>query len=525
MQAAAWRRPRRDRQVTATSTTRRRTAAAKKEPAPPAASTAARGVVTPPSNLEAEELVLGAALRARPALEVLTSQLRPEDFYKPRHVTIARAIASLAEEHALVEDVTVAAYLEREGALADVGGRTEITRIAMGCPSPANAAHYAHLVDQAARLRRLIAAATEITAAGYRADNDAFATIAGLLEHARGDVDRPGAGANVGPGFVAGGSFVFDGTRDIAAAWGDGDDVLWASGEPLLLVGPQGVGKTTLAQQLALARMGFTPKVLGWPVQPGAGRVLYIAADRPEQTRRSLQRMVSADHRPLLDDLLVVWRGPLPDDLARRPQQLADMARAKDADTVVVDSLKDVAVKLNEDEVGGLINRAFQAVVSSGIELLGLHHQRKEQRGAGKPKALADVYGSTWITGGCGSVLLLWGEPGDAVIDLSHLKQPAGEVGPVQVLHDQHTGVSTVLEQIDIHTLLRTASDGITVLDAATTLHGAGHSQNHREKTRRALESLVRSGKAHKVAGARGGGTDRDPSRYYLVVADPEEEP
>src|SRR5262249_30355396 len=41
------------------------------------------------------------------------------------------------------------------------------------------------------------------------------------------------------------------------ALWGEGGRVLWAPGEGLMIVGPQGVGKSTIVQQLVLARMGL----------------------------------------------------------------------------------------------------------------------------------------------------------------------------------------------------------------------------------------------------------------------------
>src|SRR4051812_4917368 len=87
--------------------------------------------------------------------------------------------------------------------------------------------------------------------------------------------------------FRDGASFVLDAPEFVPPIWGDDHgDVLWARGEPLLIVGPPGVGKTTLAQQLVLGRCGIRPAVdplLGLPVKPGAEKTVYIAADRPQQ--------------------------------------------------------------------------------------------------------------------------------------------------------------------------------------------------------------------------------------------------
>ena len=237
---------------------------------------------------------------------------------------------------------------------------------------------------------------------------------------------------------VDGASFVFGTPETPVAIWGKDDQVLWASGESLMIVGPSGVGKTTLAQQIVLARLGIRGTVLGFPVLPEPQRVLYVAADRPGQAARSLARMVAEEDRSTLNEGLIAWRGPLPFDLGQNPERLVSFIQAHGATSVVIDSAKDAAFKLSDDEVGARFNHAIQCALAAGIEVVVLHHQRKRQQGGGKPTKLEDVYGSVWITAGAGSVVLLWGESGDALVDLSHLKQPAENVGPLKLLHD-HT--------------------------------------------------------------------------------------
>jgi hypothetical protein len=56
---------------------------------------------------------------------------------------------------------------------------------------------------------------------------------------------------------VAGGDFVLDEPETIPAVWGDGERVLWTEGEGVMITGHQGVGKTTVAQQLVLHRIGL----------------------------------------------------------------------------------------------------------------------------------------------------------------------------------------------------------------------------------------------------------------------------
>lgn len=294
-----------------------------------------------------------------------------------------------------------------------------------------------------------------------------------------------------------GGSFILDTPADPVPLWGDGQDVLWAEGESLVIAGRQGVGKSTLAQQLALACAGFEEhdKLLGYPVSARPGKVLYLAMDRPRQIARSMRRMVGEAWRDELDDMLLVWPGPPMYDMAKFPGVLKAMVDDLVADYVVVDSIKDAAIGLNEDEVGASWNRARQLCLTSGAQLIELHHQRKALNGAkaGTP-TLDDLYGSTWITSGAGSVLLLTGSPGDPIVGLHHLKQPAGEVGPLKVIHDHDTGRSSVWHSTDLVTAAGATDEGLTAVDAARLLYDAERpTPSQREKARRRLDTLVRS--------------------------------
>lgn len=311
---------------------------------------------------------------------------------------------------------------------------------------------------------------------------------------------------------VDGGAFILDAPKHVPPVWGEGSEVLWAQGEPLMICGPQGVGKSTIAQQLVLSRLGILDlHVLGYVVTPDPDRsVLYVAADRPSQIARSMRRMVRPQHRRTLSDGLNVWRGPLPFDITQHPGKLLGMAAACGAGTVVIDSLKDVAMPLTEDRVGSAVNSALQVVIAEGIEVLSLHHQRKANADNKRPASLADVYGSVWLTAGHGSIVVLWGEPGDPVIELTHLKQPADQVGPLELTHDHVAGVTTVHERPTARALIATANGGVTVAEAAARLYGPNPDRNDIEKARRKLDDLVRQSIAEKVPGD----TPKAPATY-----------
>lgn len=290
--------------------------------------------------------------------------------------------------------------------------------------------------------------------------------------------------------FSDGASFILDGDDDHVSLWGEGQDIAWAKGEGLLVVGPPGIAKSTLMQQLALRRAGVLDgPLLGWPVEPSSSSVLYLAMDRPKQIQRSMRRMVGEEHREVLAERVIVWKGPPPADLAGDPGQLLRMMFASGAGSVFIDSLKDAAIGLSEDAVGAGINRAFQLVLAENFELVGAHHQRKAQQGGGKPNTLDDVYGSTWITSGAGSVILLWGTPGDSIVELSHLKTPAEVLGPFKVAIDFETGSVMIEDEIDLVALALSSSNGLTVKSAACAIFGTTTpDRNQIEKARRRLD-------------------------------------
>ena len=318
---------------------------------------------------------------------------------------------------------------------------------------------------------------------------------------------------------VSGAAFILDRPPGVPAVWGIEDRVAWSAGEPVIIAGPQGVGKTTVTCQLVFGRLGLLDEVLGWPVQVGKRRLLYLAMDRPQQIARAFERIAREEHREVLADRMTVWPGPPPFDFAKNPRALANMAEQYDADTVVLDSLKDTVPDLSDGATGAGLNTAIQNAIADGVEVLSLHHQRKQQNGAGKPRSLSDVYGSTWITAGAGSVILLWGEAGDPIVELEHLKQPASPIGPLRVEHDHDAGTSSVSRGFELFRYLRNVPKGATAPDTARQwFETATPSDNQVAKARRALQGLVKKGLAYRDEASLGGDGGSSGARYFATA-------
>lgn len=326
----------------------------------------------------------------------------------------------------------------------------------------------------------------------------------------------PGAADHV----IDGASFILDQPATIPAVWGDGSQVLWAEGEALMIAGGQGLGKTTLAGQLVRSLLGVgDEKVLGLPVRYQGDPVLYLAMDRPRQIARSLGRQFTEGDRKALAGLLV-RPGPPSADLAAQPLLLAGMAAEYGARVVVVDSLKDAALGLSDDQVGAAYNRARQALLHTGVQLLELHHVKKQRTANGQHITTVDaVYGSVWLSSGAGSIVLLTGEPGDPIVGFRHVKQPADEVGPYQLLHKQTAGELTIEHNgVDLVALVRASGpDGLTARSAAQAMtEKPKPNASEVEKARRKLDRLAESGLLVRVDGSRGGGTERQTTAWFL---------
>jgi len=137
----------------------------------------------PPHNVEAEEAVLGAVLASGRLLAEVAGLLEEADLYRPAHRAIWRAILRLADRGEPTDPITVLGELEQAGELADVGGGPFLHTLVAAVPTVANAGHYARLVAETARRRRVIDLGIQL--AHSDADPAVLAHLAGELADTR----------------------------------------------------------------------------------------------------------------------------------------------------------------------------------------------------------------------------------------------------------------------------------------------------------------------------------------------------
>jgi hypothetical protein len=121
-------------------------------------------------------------------------------------------------------------------------------------------------------------------------------------------------------------------------------------------------------------------------------------------------------------------------------------------------------------------------------------------------------------------VLLLWGDPGDPVVELHHLKQPAEEIGPAKLLHDPDAGTTIIHQGADVIGMVASMPQGLTAADAARLLfetQSRSPEAREIEKARRKLDALVKRGLLFRKEGSRGGARP-NPATYHLAAREGE---
>ncbi|WP_160110856.1 bifunctional DNA primase/polymerase [Mycolicibacterium houstonense] len=289
---------------------------------------------------------------------------------------------------------------------------------------------------------------------------------------------------------------------DAEPLWGVGQQALMAPGQGSMVFGTDGAGKSTIMQQFMLARTGLgDDDVLGFPVDQSDQPILYLALDRPEQIRRSIARMVDLTDPAVRDRLkrkVIVWRGALPFHCDLDPKAFADWVMqigGDDLGLVVADSVKDMVSSCTEDSAGMGFNDTVQHITTRGVEFACCHHNRKPNAANMRPRQLADVYGSRWLTAGLGSVLNIW-KLDDQRRELTQLKTPYGSpVDPVEYTDDYTRGVSsTTTNWTDalVSALVTAGSSGLTDAEAVAEAFNVAPKDDAFHACRKRITRLLR---------------------------------
>jgi len=220
----------------------------------------------PPSNLEAEQALLGALLANNKAYERIAEFLVPEHFADLLHGRIYQAISRRIEAGQLADAVTLKAEFEHSGVLEEVGGTAYLAQLLSAMVGIINAGEYGQAIYDAWLRRQLIDIGETVVnnAFGAEPELDAQAQVE-VAEHSLFQLITEGA---TGGGFVPfdkalseaiqGAQRAFNrsghvsglttGLRDLDAKTGG----LHPS-DLVVLAGRPGMGKTSLATTIAFS--------------------------------------------------------------------------------------------------------------------------------------------------------------------------------------------------------------------------------------------------------------------------------
>ena len=130
-----------------------------------------------PHDIEAEEAVVGALLIDSDSFLRVSHLIKPEDFYRERNGLCFTACVALFQRTEGIDQVTLAQELARTNQLEAVGGMAYLSHLISITPTSVHAEHYAQLIARTATMRRLIDAASRISALGYEDTDDVDATM------------------------------------------------------------------------------------------------------------------------------------------------------------------------------------------------------------------------------------------------------------------------------------------------------------------------------------------------------------
>ena len=268
------------------------------DPAPPG------GVALrlPPSNLEAEQALLGALLANNKAYERVSEFLAPEHFADPIHGRIYQSIARRIEAGQLADAVTLKAEFEHSGILAEVGGTAYLAQLLGAMVGIINAGDYGRAIHDS-WIRRQLVDLGEVVVNRAFGDEDAIDGRAQIEAAEQALFDLATRGSAEG-GFItfdralteaiAGAERAFQrsghvsglstGLRDLDQRLGG-----LHSADLLILAGRPGMGKTALATKIAFgAALALRAEAAGGAAPRAAAAIFSLEMSAEQLASRIL---------------------------------------------------------------------------------------------------------------------------------------------------------------------------------------------------------------------------------------------
>ncbi|GJQ29537.1 MAG: replicative DNA helicase [Phycisphaerae bacterium] len=324
----------------------------------------------PPAAVEAEMSLLGSMILDPNMIPDVLGIVRNEyDFFRAAHGHIYRAVVDVYDQRHSGDLVQIVDLLRDRGVLDEVGGADYLVELAGAVPSAVNAPHFARIVGEKAKLRRLIDAAGQILYDAYHAgelgpegarevlDSAEMRVFEIAQEQHAADPQALAELLELELRRIEAADFEGGGLSGVASGYHDLDELLrgFQPGEMLVLAARPSMGKTALALNLA-----EQIAIGGIPV-PGAppGQRAPVGLFSLEMSKNAIvQRLLSA--RSGVSSQALRGGHKIPDDDFRRLMMAAEDLKAA---PVYIDDTPNLSV-LN------LRARARRMVAQHGVRVL-----------------------------------------------------------------------------------------------------------------------------------------------------------
>ena len=191
----------------------------------------------PPQAVDLEEVVLGALMLEKEAVNAVIDILSPEVFYKEAHQIIFAAIKDLFTKSEPIDILTVTNHLKSTGDLEAVGGPYYISQLTNRVVSSANIEYHSRIILQKHIQRQLIQISSETIKDAYEDRN--YDQMPDLVKLAIDDIEKAkNAGSEL---------------RGVPSGYTELDRITqgWQKSDLIILAARPSMGKTAFALNMA----------------------------------------------------------------------------------------------------------------------------------------------------------------------------------------------------------------------------------------------------------------------------------
>ena len=116
-----------------------------------------------PSNLEAEQALIGSVLVNNDVIDEVSTFIRPSIFYDPAHVKIYEVIENLNNKGMIANPITLKNFFEKDNMLNEVGGTEYLVKLTRFSGSTKQAIDYAKIIHEMYLRRELVSISEKLS--------------------------------------------------------------------------------------------------------------------------------------------------------------------------------------------------------------------------------------------------------------------------------------------------------------------------------------------------------------------------